>query len=1140
VAVAQTEIELEVGAAGVPGEYLVRVIHAAGGGEPQGSLCLDVDGMRARRGGLEASVLASGARARRGVSATEQPLRQVGQELFAALFDGPVGSVYRASLAVARERGTQLRVVLRLMAPELSVLPWEALYDPELDAYLCRKEPLVRHIPAPYTHDPLPVGLPLRILGLIASPRGLPLLDVEAEQQQLERALAGPIGSGRVELVWLAQASWDGVHERLLTERWHVLHFIGHGDYDPETDEGRLALLGEDGRADWVGANALADLLGEADPTPRLVLLNSCSSGQGGEHDLFSGTAATLVRSGIAAVAAMQFSVTDRAAIAFPRGFYTALAAGKTVDNAVRSGRIAILGGSPSTLEWVTPVLYLRGNATRLFSLAATPQPPVPSPPAAAGDQRARDATVYGLYVQALAALRTQRYADAVGLLDSLLTLEPDYRDAAVRRDAARQALRLTDHYQQARDAEDAEDWGAAIAAYEAVVAIEEHYSDASARLDSCRRRDEISSLHDELQLHVGVEQWQAAVAVSEQLARLDPTQADPDGLATQAHDALAREQQAERETARRREQIAALTEQLRAHVDAHRWQAAIDVSDRLADLEPGLVDPDGLASQARRELARREQALAVEYQRGRDAEGNGDWRAAEGAYEAVLATDGDYRDAGARRDACRRQEEIVRLQGRLGREVEAEQWQAAVVVSDEIVKLDPEAADPDGLATRARQELTRRKRGLVDTKPPAETTGAASADTERLATSMTKRTSRGPASIDGVADTPRHPEPAEPPASRVVGGETTAGPAGGLDVSERAPAKARHIRLGYLLTALVAVALIVVVVGRVVPDRDDVARPPVLDAAREPEQQAQVPSSAELLATLTGHESPVNAVAVTPDGDRIVSGANDDTVRVWDLDSGELLATLTGHETWVEAVAVTPDGDRIVSGSGDRTVRVWDLDSGELLATLTGHEDWVEAVAVTPDGDRIVSGSPDGTVRVWDLDSRELLATLTGPLQRWVAAVAVTPDGDRIVSGADDRRVRVWDLDSGELLATLTGHEDWVVAVAVTPDGDRIVSGAEDGTVRVWDLDGGELLATLTGHEDWVVAVAVTPDGDRIVSGSVDGTVRVWDLDGGELLATLTGHEDWVVAVAVTPDGDRIVSGSGDGTVRVWELPTE
>jgi hypothetical protein len=82
---------------------------------------------------------------------------------------------------VAQQRGKWLRVVLRLTAPELAALPWEALLDPETETYLCWQEPLVRHVPAPYTPDPLEVRPPLRILGLVASPRGLPPLDVEVE-----------------------------------------------------------------------------------------------------------------------------------------------------------------------------------------------------------------------------------------------------------------------------------------------------------------------------------------------------------------------------------------------------------------------------------------------------------------------------------------------------------------------------------------------------------------------------------------------------------------------------------------------------------------------------------------------------------------------------------------------------------------------------------------------------------------------------------------------------------------------------------------------------------------------------------------------------------------------------------------------
>ena len=210
----------------------------------------------------------------------------------------------------------------------------------------------------------------MRVLGMISSPRGLPALDIDGERERLEEALRPHLDSGRVELEWLDEVSWTGVHGKLLEGQWHVLHFVGHGTYDVDTDEGVLAFVGRDGRADYVTASSLADLLDEAEPTPRLVVLNSCQSGAGGTTDLFSGTAAALAHSGIRAVAAMQFSISDTAAIEFARGFYTALAHGRGIDEAVRSGRIGILGMGRGTLEWVTPVLYLRGEDTQLFDVA--------------------------------------------------------------------------------------------------------------------------------------------------------------------------------------------------------------------------------------------------------------------------------------------------------------------------------------------------------------------------------------------------------------------------------------------------------------------------------------------------------------------------------------------------------------------------------------------------------------------------------------------------------------------------------------------------------------------------------------------------------------------------------------------------
>ena len=338
------EIELEIGAGAGPGEFTTRVINAPAGGQPSAVVQLDVDRLLRDRQALETAVLLS-ALPRRGLSDSEDQLRQVGRQLFDAVFSGPVLGAYQSSLGAAQQRRERLVVVLRLTDPQLAALPWEAMFDPIRGDYISKVEPLIRHVPASDVLEPLVVTPPLRVLGLVASPCGMAKLDVPAEQQRLSQALATPIADGLIELEWLAQATWPAVQEKLMRpHQWHVLHFVGHGEYDPITDQGRIALVGAGGVANKVKAEQLATLLSQADPTPRLVVLNSCSSGQEGTRDLFSGTAARLVRSGINAVAAMQFTVSDPAAIAFSRGFYTAIAHGYRIDDAVRSGRISILG----------------------------------------------------------------------------------------------------------------------------------------------------------------------------------------------------------------------------------------------------------------------------------------------------------------------------------------------------------------------------------------------------------------------------------------------------------------------------------------------------------------------------------------------------------------------------------------------------------------------------------------------------------------------------------------------------------------------------------------------------------------------------------------------------------------------------
>ncbi len=1052
---------------------------------------------------------------------------------------------------------------------------------------------------------------------------------METEQQHLAEALAGPIADGRVVLEWVAQASWDGVHTRLLTGEWHVLHFVGHGDFDPQTEEGLLGFVGPDGRADWVEASRLADLLSEAQPTPRLVVLNSCSSGETGIDDLFSGTAAALVHSGIHAVAAMQFSVSDTAAIAFARGFYTALASGRAIDEAVRSGRISILG-TPGTLEWLTPVLYLRGNATRLFAFAPAPSPPTgphggPDPDGSAR----RRAELRALLVEARAEFRLRNYDSAVALLDDLLTLEPDYPDGTELRHAALAQQRLADGYREAGEAETAGDWQAASALYAEVLTIDPTYRDAADRKQACDTRQRVADLQAELRMHAAAERWQAVIEVDDELRQLDPDAADPDGLTTRARDARDQAQRAaelkrhycqaraaednadwddaaasyaeilaidptyrdaatRRYTCITRQRVADLQDQIRAQAELEHWQAVLDLAELLHDQGPAAADPDGLTTRARRAVqeAQRADELEHRYTQARAAEDHGQWVDAAADYAEILQSDPGYRDAADRKQACETRQQVAALQDQLRVHAAAEHWQAVLEVDDKLGQLDPAAADPDGLTTRARRavqeaqradELQRQYTRARAAQHKGQWADAAAAYAEILAADPTYRDAatrkdacEGEAAREvltvsrGLARTTTPPSAEQEstraalsthvPATSQQPGEAaleTSAP----DVVDRAlqtptivdkyprstsiaesdPARGRAKRRRFWLITI-GVAFILIL-GVVVVTR----------GSGGPGQEAPV-------RTLTGHTDYVRAVAVTPDGRQIVSGSSDNTVRVWDLATGTLVRTLTGHTDGVtdgvEAVAVTPDGRQIVSGARDNTMRVWDLATGTLVRTLTGHTSTVWAVAVTPDGRQIVSGSWDNTVRVWDLATGTLVRTLAGHTD-WVGAVAVTPNGQQIVGGSGNT-VYVWDLATGTLVRTLTGHTDTVGAVAVTPDGRQIVSGSGDETVRVWDLTTGALVRTLTGQphagvntalgrSGAVRAVAVTPDGRRIVSGFQNGEGGVWDLATGALVRTLTGHA-WgraINAVAVTPDGRQIVGGSDDRTVSVWNMPT-
>ena len=337
------DFELEIGS-GSRHEYPLVLFHSPAGearetmhfpfGESELSNCLH---------DLQIALLSSGDQQNQIVSREVQTVQEFGRALFDALFVGEIRSRYDVSKQQAVQQQKGLRLRLRIQPPDLASLPWEFLYDSREAEYVCLSSstPVVRYLELSRPIETLTVTPPLRILGMIASPRDLPPLKVDREKERVEGAIKDLQEKGLAELTWLEGQTWRDLQRAMRDGPWHIFYFIGHGGFDPNTGEGLIALADEAGKTWRLYAAQLGRLLDDHRPL-RLVLLNACEGARGSERDLFSSTAATLVRRGIPAVLAMQYAITDHAAIEFARAFYEALADGMPVDTAVAEARTAV------------------------------------------------------------------------------------------------------------------------------------------------------------------------------------------------------------------------------------------------------------------------------------------------------------------------------------------------------------------------------------------------------------------------------------------------------------------------------------------------------------------------------------------------------------------------------------------------------------------------------------------------------------------------------------------------------------------------------------------------------------------------------------------------------------------------------
>ena len=299
---------------------------------------------------------------------------------------------------------------------------------------------------------------------------------------------------------------------------------------------------------------------------------------------------------------------------------------------------------------------------------------------------------------------------------------------------------------------------------------------------------------------------------------------------------------------------------------------------------------------------------------------------------------------------------------------------------------------------------------------------------------------------------------------------------------------------------------------------------------------QEQQDSQRHFVEGLLRRSQPIRSVAISPDGTLAITGSEDKSARVWDMESLRCLRSRDGHTGNVLCAAWSPDSRSAITGSMDNNLRLWDVESGECVRAFQGHTGYVYCVALLQGSEHVLSGSLDNTVRLWDLQSGQCLQVLIGHT-KYVYSVAWSPDGNSALSGACDHTIRWWNVQSGECTRILEGHTENVVSVTWMPNGRHALSGSFDGTLRKWDVPSGECLQVFRGHTDRVYCIALSPESERVLSGAADRTIRLWETESGKCLRVFEGHTGWVYSLAWTPDGKRFLSTGSDSTLQLWDI---